>query len=75
MAMDPELSLNSNSAKSEIKTNKNKGETAKENINQLLTVIANIRRAFLVEQPQLLPAVAQSLIEAENIVFDMSSSY
>jgi len=45
---------------------------ANQNINQLLSVIANIRRSFLVEQPQLLPVVAQSLIEAENIIFNMS---
>jgi len=75
MAMDLSLSLNTSSSKLETKSNKNNGEFAKENINQLLTVIANIRRSFLVEQPQLLPVVAQSLIDAENIVFNMSNSY
>jgi hypothetical protein len=75
MAMDLSLSLNTGSSKLETKSNKNNGEFAKENINQLLTVIANIRRSFLVEQPQLLPVVAQSLIDAENIVFNMSNSY
>jgi hypothetical protein len=72
MAAVLSVSVDANEPKSAGKDVTKTKTLANQNINQLLSVIANIRRSFLVEQPQLLPVVAQSLIEAENIIFQMS---